>query len=165
MTTKVKGNSTGQWLPLVGLACSAFVFNTSEFMPIGLLSDIASDLRISDAQAGMLISVYAWVVAFMSLPLMIMASRMELKRLMLGIVALFVVSHIGSALATGYYTLMLSRMGVACAHAIFWSIVSPMAVRTVPPERRAMALGVVATGSSVAMVVGLPLGRIIGHPT
>lgn len=162
MTTKVKGNSTGQWLPLVGLACSAFVFNTSEFMPIGLLSDIASDLRISDAQAGMLISVYAWVVAFMSLPLMIMASRMELKRLMLGIVALFVVSHIGSALATGYYTLMLSRMGVACAHAIFWSIVSPMAVRTVPPERRAMALGVVATGSSVAMVVGLPLGRIIG---
>lgn len=131
-------------------------------MPIGLLSDIASDLRISDAQAGMLISVYAWVVAFMSLPLMIMASRMELKRLMLGIVALFVVSHIGSALATGYYTLMLSRMGVACAHAIFWSIVSPMAVRTVPPERRAMALGVVATGSSVAMVVGLPLGRIIG---
>lgn len=155
-------DNTNYWLPLVGLACSAFVFNTSEFMPIGLLSDIAADLHISSARAGMLITVYAWVVALMSLPLMILASRLELKRLLLGIVALFVVSHVGSAMATGYYTLMLSRMGVACAHAIFWSIASPMAVRTVPKEKRALALGVVATGSSVAMVVGLPLGRVIG---
>lgn len=155
-------NNTSYWLPLVGLACSAFVFNTSEFMPIGLLSDIASDLHISSARAGMLITVYAWVVALMSLPLMILASRMELKRLLLAVVALFVASHVGSALATGYYTLMLSRMGVACAHAIFWSIASPMAVRTVPKDKRALALGVVATGSSVAMVVGLPLGRVIG---
>ena len=157
-----KKKSASKWLPLIGLACSAFVFNTSEFMPIGLLSDIASDLHISNARAGMLITVYAWVVAFMSLPLMIMASRLELKRLLLGIVALFVVSHVGSALSTGYYTLMLSRIGVACAHAIFWSIVSPMAVRTVSPDKRALALSVVATGSSVAMVVGLPLGRVIG---
>lgn len=155
-------DNTNYWLPLVGLASSAFVFNTSEFMPIGLLSDIAADLHISSARAGMLITVYAWVVALMSLPLMILASRLELKRLLLGIVALFVVSHVGSAMATGYYTLMLSRMGVACAHAIFWSIASPMAVRTVPKEKRALALGVVATGSSVAMVVGLPLGRVIG---
>lgn len=154
--------SASYWLPLVGLACSAFVFNTSEFMPIGLLTDIATDLNISSARAGMLITVYAWVVAVMSLPLMILASRMELKRLLLGIVALFAVSHVGSAVATGYYTLMLSRMGVACAHAIFWSIASPMAVRTVPQSKRALALGVVATGSSVAMVVGLPLGRVIG---
>ena len=157
-----KNKSASKWLPLIGLACSAFVFNTSEFMPIGLLSDIATDLHISNARAGMLITVYAWVVAFMSLPLMIMASRLELKRLLLGIVALFVVSHVGSALSTGYYTLMLSRIGVACAHSIFWSIVSPMAVRTVSPDKRAVALSVVATGSSVAMVVGLPLGRVIG---
>lgn len=162
MAISTKRQSTNFWLPLTGLACAAFVFNTSEFMPIGLLSDIATDLHISNARAGMLITVYAWIVALMSLPLMIMASRMELKRLMLGIVTLFVVSHIGSALATGYYTLMLSRAGVACAHAIFWSIVSPMAVRTAPPEKRAIALSVVATGSSVAMVVGLPLGRVIG---
>ena len=119
MAIRTKRQSPNFWLPLTGLACAAFVFNTSEFMPIGLLSDIATDLHISNARAGMLITVYAWIVALMSLPLMIMASRMELKRLMLGIVTLFVVSHIGSALATGYYTLMLSRAGVACAHAIF----------------------------------------------
>lgn len=151
-----------RWLPLVGLTFAVFVFNTSEFMPIGLLTDIATDLNISEARAGLLISVYAWVVAIMSLPLMIMVSKMELKRLLLSIIALFVVSHIASAFAEGYYTLMLSRIGVACAHAIFWSIASPLAVRTVPDGKRALALSAIATGSSVAMVVGLPLGRVVG---
>lgn len=151
-----------KWLPLLGLTFCTFVFNTSEFMPIGLLSDIANDLNISDARAGMLISVYAWVVALMSLPLMIIVSKMELKRLLLTIIAVFVLSHVASALAEGYYTLMLSRIGVACSHAIFWSIVSPLAVRIVPADKRAFALSMVATGSSIAMVVGLPLGRVVG---
>lgn len=149
-------------LPLLGLAFCTFVFNTSEFMPIGLLSGIANDLKISDARAGMLISVYAWVVALMSLPLMIIVSKMELKRLLLTIIAVFVVSHVASAFSEGYYTLMFSRIGVACSHAIFWSIVSPLAVRIVPDDKRAFALGMVATGSSIAMVVGLPLGRVVG---
>lgn len=151
-----------KWLPLLGLTFCTFVFNTSEFMPIGLLSDIANDLNISDARAGMLISVYAWVVALMSLPLMIIVSKMELKRLLLTIIAVFVLSHVASALAEGYYTLMFSRIGVACSHAIFWSIVSPLAVRIVPDDKRAFALSMVATGSSIAMVVGLPLGRVVG---
>lgn len=151
-----------RWLPLIGLTFAVFVFNTSEFMPIGLLTDIATDLNISDARAGLLISVYAWVVALMSLPLMIMVSKMELKRLLLSIIGLFVVSHVASALAEGYYTLMFSRIGVACAHSIFWSIAPPLAVRTVPDGRRALGLSTIATGSSVAMVVGLPLGRVVG---
>lgn len=151
-----------RWLPLVGLTFAVFVFNTSEFMPIGLLTDIATDLHISDARAGLLISVYAWVVALMSLPLMIMASKVELKRLLLTVIGVFVVSHVASAFAEGYYTLMLSRIGVACSHAIFWSIAPPLAVRTVPDGRRALGLSMIATGSSVAMVVGLPLGRIVG---
>lgn len=155
-------NSFTSWLPLIGLTFAVFVFNTSEFMPIGLLTDIAFDLNISDTRAGLLISVYAWVVALMSLPLMILVSKMELKRLLLGITALFVVCHIISAIADGYYMFMLSRIGVACAHAIFWSIASPLAVRIVPNGRRALGLSTIATGSSVAMVIGLPLGRVIG---
>ena len=157
-----KKKSFTRWLPLIGLTFAVFVFNTSEFMPIGLLTDIATDLNIIEARAGLLISVYAWVVAIMSLPLMIMVSKMELKRLLLSIIALFVVSHVASAFAEGYYTLMLSRIGVACSHAIFWSIAPPLAVRTVPDGKRALGLSTIATGSSVAMVVGLPLGRVVG---
>ncbi|MCD8318918.1 MAG: hypothetical protein LUC45_08870 [Paraprevotella sp.] len=53
--------SLSRWLPVLGLTCAAFVFNTSEFIPIGLLSDIAKDFSTTEAQTGMLISVYAWV--------------------------------------------------------------------------------------------------------
>ena len=142
-----KEKTIARWLPLVGLTFAVFVFNTSEFMPIGLLSDIAADLHISEVRAGLLVSVYAWVVALMSLPLMVMVSTVELRRLLLAIIALFVVSHVASALAEGY---------------LFWSIAPPLAVRTVPDGRSALGLSTIATGSSVAMVVGLPIGRVVG---
>lgn len=150
------------WLPVAALTCAAFVFNTSEFVPIGLLSDIARDFAISEAAAGMLITVYAWVVAVASLPLMLLVARLEYRKLLLAIVALFVGSHLLSAVAASFATLMVSRIGVACAHAIFWSITTPLAVRVAPAGRGSAALGMIITGTSVAMIVGLPLGRVVG---
>lgn len=146
-----------EWLPLIALACSTFIFNTSEFIPIGLLSDIASDFAVTESKAGMLITVYAWIVAAASLPLMLMVSGVESKRLMLGITGLFVISNIGSALSSGYYMLMFSRIGVACAHAVFWSIVTPLAVRIAPNGKGSAALSIIVAGSSIAMIAGLPL--------
>ena len=81
------GITLRQWLPLVGLTCCAFVFNTSEFMPIGLLTDIAASFSLTEAQAGIMISVYAWGVMLLSLPLMVFASRFEFKRMLLGVLA------------------------------------------------------------------------------
>lgn len=155
-------NNFRRWLPVISLTFSTFIFNTSEFIPIGLLSDIASDFAITESKAGMLITVYAWIVALASLPLMLAFSKTENKKLMLSIVALFIASHVLSGFSTSYYMLMLSRAGVACAHAIFWSIVTPLAVRVAPEGRRSTALSLIVTGSSVAMIVGLPLGRAVG---
>lgn len=150
------------WLAVIAISLAAFIFNTSEFVPIGLLSLIAKDFGVSEAEAGFLISLYAWVVALASLPLMLACSRFEMKRLLLFVVGLFVLSHIGSALSSGYWTLMLSRIGVACAHALFWSIATPMAVRVAPKGRESVALSCIATGTSIALIAGLPLGRVIG---
>ncbi len=151
-----------QWLPLLGMTLSAFIFNTSEFMPIGLLTDIARDFETTEAHAGMLITIYAWVVMAMSLPLMVLFSRCPLRPLLLGVMALFAISQVFSAISTGYYTLLASRIGVACAHAIFWSIASPIAIRIVPEKYQSTAMGMIVTGTSIAMIFGLPLGRFIG---
>ncbi len=159
---KRKKESFLRWLPVISLTFAAFIFNTSEFIPIGLLTDISNDFNITESHTGIMITVYAWVVALTSLPLMLAFSKTENKKLMLGIVALFTASHFLSAIAQGFNMLMLSRIGVACAHAIFWSIVTPFAVRVAPEGRRSTALGLIITGSSVAMIVGLPLGRAIG---
>ena len=83
MQTPASRTTIREWLPLIALTFSAFIFNTSEFIPIGLLSDIAADFSISEAKAGMLISIYAWFVALLSLPLMLLASKMEYRKLLL----------------------------------------------------------------------------------
>lgn len=150
------------WLPLIGLTCAAFVFNTSEFIPIALLTDIAFDFHTTEAHAGMLISVYAWMVMLLSLPLMILVSKINLRKLMLWVVVCFVLFQVLSSLSSTYSMLMFSRIGVACTHSIFWSIVSPLAVSLVPQNHRPLALSMIVTGTSVAMILGMPLGRIIG---
>lgn len=151
-----------EWLPLAGLAVSAFIFNTSEFMPVGLLVDIAKDFQVSESQAGLLVSVYAWAVMFLSLPLMIFASRFDYRRMVFGIMAVFALGQAISALAGSYWMLMGARLVVACSHAVFWSVASPIAVRLVPLVHRPMAMGVIVAGSSIAMIAGLPLGRMVG---
>ena len=159
--TEIK-TTVKHWFPLIGLAFSTFIFNTTEFIPIGLLSSIAADFKITEAHAGLLISVYAWFVALLSLPLMLLVAKMSYRRLMLSIVALFVASHIFSGIAQNFGMLMISRICVACSHAVFWSIVSPIAVRIAPEGKSSVALGMIVTGSSIAMILGLPLGRVIG---
>ena len=155
-------SSLRAWLPVLGLTFATFVFNTSEFAPIGLLTTIADDFHISEAHAGLLITIYAWVVALASLPLMLLAAKSELKKLLLMVMGLFIISHFVSSVASSYGMLMASRIGVACAHAIFWSIVAPMAVRVAPEGHRSVALGFIITGTSIALIIGLPMGRVVG---
>ena len=151
-----------QWLPLCGIVLCVFVFNMSEFMPIGLLTSISTDLGISESQTGTIISLYAWAVAILSVPLMLILNRMQYRPMLLLFVGLFAVFQILSGLANDYYTLVAARLGVAVAHAVFWSIAAPLAVKVVEPRYRLAALSAVATGTSIAMIVGLPLGRVIG---
>ena len=151
-----------QWLALAGLACCAFVMNTSEFMPIGLLVDIAADFGMAEAAAGSVVTIYAWAVALLSVPLMVAASRFSLTRLLLAVIALFGVGQIVSALAPTFAVLVVGRLVVAASHAVFWSIASVVAVRVVGDRFADAAIGTIAVGSSVAMVCGLPIGRMIG---
>ena len=152
-----------EMLPLVGMTISAFIFNTSEFMPIGLLTDIAGSFSISESKAGMLITVYSWIVMLLSLPLILLVSKIDFRKLFMGTIALFGICQIMSVIAPTYGVLMASRIGVACTHAIFWSIASPVAIRLVNEEHRSFALSMVVTGTSIATIAGLPLGRLVGQ--
>ncbi len=153
---------SGPWLPLVGITFCVFAFNMSEFMPIGLLSDISADFGISEAQTGMIISIYAWAVAILSLPLMLLLRKMQYRMMLLLCVGLFAAFQFLAGVANSYWMLVFARLGVAVAHSVFWSIASPLAVRVVAPELQKLALSMIAAGTSIAMIIGLPLGRVIG---
>lgn len=151
-----------EWLPLIGMTISVFLVNTSEFMPIGLLTDISKDFNITVAQAGVMITAYSWTVTLLSLPLMLVACKIKPKKLLLGTLTVFAVCQVLSVISIGFPFLVASRIGVACAHSIFWSIASPFAVRVVSKDHQAKALSAIVTGTAFAMVLGMPLGRMIG---
>lgn len=159
MKTKM---SLKEWLPLIGMTISAFLVNTSEFMPIGLLTDISNDFNMTAAQAGVMITAYSWTVTILSLPLMLLACKIEPKKLLLGTLTVFSTCQVLSVISIGFPFLVVSRIGVACAHSIFWAIASPLAVRVVSKEHQSKALSAIITGTAIAMVLGMPLGRMIG---
>jgi DHA1 family L-arabinose/isopropyl-beta-D-thiogalactopyranoside export protein-like MFS transporter len=134
----------------------------SEFTPTGLMTSICDDLSVSESDIGLIISVYAWLVAILAIPLMTLLKDMEYRRLLLISIFLFAVFHVMTGVSDSYEMLFASRMGVAVSHAIFWSSVVAIAVKVVSDEHRSIAIGSVSVGTAIALIMGMPIGRAIG---
>ncbi|MDF7670298.1 sugar transporter [Orbaceae bacterium ESL0721] len=151
------------WSSILCLAFAAFVFNTTEFVPVGLLPNIAESFNMDVSHAGLLLTVYAWSVSLLSLPLTILTVRMDRRQLLAILFVLFIGSHILAGFAWSFYSLMAARIGIACAHAVFWAITTPLAVRLAPIGKKTKAMSFIVVGTSMATVLGIPIGTMIGQ--
>lgn len=150
------------WSSLLLLSAGIFVAVTSEFLPIGLLPQLRDELGITEAQVGLLITVFAGSVVVATAPLTHLTRAMPRKRLLVALLAVFAVANLVAALAPGYAVLVVARIIGGAAHGVFWAVVSPYAARLVAPDRLARAVAIATSGATVATVAGVPLGTLLG---
>jgi DHA1 family L-arabinose/isopropyl-beta-D-thiogalactopyranoside export protein-like MFS transporter/DHA1 family inner membrane transport protein len=148
---------------LVTLGVGTFSYVTIEVLPIGLLTVIAADLHRSRSDIGLLVTGYAVIVVLAAIPL----ARLTLglpRRLVLGAtLGLMAVGAAISAVAPTYEVLLVGRLLTALSHALFWSIIFPIATGLFPPAVRGRVVARLSIGSALGPVIGIPLGTWLGE--
>jgi MFS transporter, DHA1 family, inner membrane transport protein len=150
-------------LALWALTLSAFAIGTTEFVIVGLVPTIASDLGVSLPSAGLLVSLYAVGVAIGAPILTALTGRWNRKIVLMSLMGLFVIGNLLAWQAPSYETLILARILTGLAHGVFFSIGSMIATSLVSKEKEASAIAIMFTGLTVALVTGVPLGTWIGQ--
>ncbi len=149
-------------LALYALTAGAFGIGTTEFVIMGLLLQVAGDLHVSIAAAGLLISGYALGV-FVGAPLLTAAtSRLPRKTTLIALMIIFTLGNLASALAPGYAVLMVARVITSLAHGTFFGVGAVVATGLVAEDRKASAISIMFTGLTVATLLGVPAGAWLG---
>ncbi len=149
-------------IAVLALAAGAFGIGATEFIIMGLLLQVAGDMHVSVASAGLLVSGYALGV-FAGAPILTIATRrMPRKTVLLALMAIFTIGNAACALAPNYGLLMGARVLTAFAHGTFFGVGSVVATSLVTPDKRASAIAVMFAGLTIATLLGVPFGAWIG---
>lgn len=149
-------------LALSLLAVAVFAMGTSEFMLSGLLPDIASSLHVTVGTAGLLTSAFA-VGMIVGAPLMAgLARHWPARNSLLGFVLVFAAVHVVGALTSSFPVLLGTRVVAAVANAGFLALALATASALVAPDQKGRALAVLLSGTTVAIIVGVPGGAVLG---
>ncbi|MFC6298991.1 MFS transporter [Pseudomonas sp. CCM 7893] len=151
------------WCAVSVLCVASFTMVTSEFAPIGLLSQISADLDQTPSTIGLTVTLYAWIGAASGLLSNWLNRWIPRKALLIGLMLILAVSNGLAALSPEFSTLLGARAVGALAHGVFWAIVAATAAHIVPVQRIGLATSIVLGGITVATVMGVPLVNLVGQ--
>lgn len=150
------------WSAVLAMSLAAFALVALEFMPVSLLTPLASEFRISEGQAGLAISVSGAFALITSLFIAPVVGRLDRKLVLLALTLLMVISGTIAAFAPNYASFMVARAFIGVAIGGFWSMSAATTMRLVPADQVPKALAIVNGGNALASVLAAPLGSYIG---
>lgn len=150
-------------LSLLALAAGAFGIGTTEFIIMGLLTQVSQDLHISIPTAGSLISGYAIGVAVGAPVLTLLTRQWPRKRLLLALMLIFIAGNLAAAFAPSYEWLMSARVLTSLTHGTFFGVGAVVATGLVPVDKKASAIALMFSGLTLATLLGVPAGAWIGQ--
>ncbi|WP_313685032.1 MFS transporter, partial [Pantoea sp.] len=156
------GHIRGNWLAVIMLAIGSFSIINTEFLPIGLLSDIAQFYNITTGQAGLIVTVPGVTAAFAAPLLMMFSGRFDRKIILVSMIFLVVLSNLTIYTSDSFILSLVSRFFLGIAIGGFWSFSIPFGVSLVPQDKRSKATAIVTAGIAAGTVAGVPLGTFLG---
>jgi DHA1 family putative efflux transporter-like MFS transporter len=143
------------------LAFITFITATTEFIIAGILDKVSASAHISISAAGQLITVFAIANAIGTPVVMMAATKMDRRKLLILSLFILVLGSVLTVTLSGFGFLIVSRVLLAVGTGVFGSIAKTVASNMAPLERRAGAIATVITGASAALIVGVPIGRVV----
>ena len=150
-------------LALLALAIGAFGIGTTEFVITGLLPDVAGSFGVSIPTAGLLVTGYALGVMFGAPLMAVLGTKISRKRMLMLLMGLFIAGNLLSAVAPTFAVMLIGRVVASLTHGAFFGIGSVVAADLVASDRKAGAIAMMFSGLTVANVVGVPLGTLVGQ--
>ena len=151
------------WVGLLTLAGAIFVSVTSEFLPTGLLPEMAAELDVSLSTVGYLVTIFAATVVVATTPLAALTRKYSRKSLVVVVLLVIALANTLAAAAPTYEILVGARILGGLAHGLFWAVVAAYSAHLVPKHQLGRAVAITAGGGSAAFVLGVPVGTALGH--
>jgi len=151
------------WVGLLVLAGAIFVSVTSEFLPVGLLPDMASELGVEESRIGLLVTIFAGTVVISTTPLAALTRAYSRKYLVVIVLLVIATGNVLAAVAPTYEILVGARIIGGLAHGLFWAVVGAYSAHLVPKHQIGRAVAITSGGGTAAFVLGVPLGTALGH--
>ncbi|MEV3981494.1 MFS transporter [Nonomuraea sp. NPDC049758] len=151
------------WLAVASITLGIFAIVTSEILPIGLLTTIGADFRVTDGTAGLTMTLPGFVAAVAAPVLTVATARLDRRVMLCVLMAVLAAADVLAAVAGAYWVVLASRVLVGLTIGGFWSIAAGLASRLVPPAAVGTATAVIFSAVPLGSVLGVPAGTFIGH--
>jgi DHA1 family inner membrane transport protein len=145
------------------LASAVFLSVTAEMLPTGLLPEMSAELGVGESQVGLLVSVFAFAVVLTSIPLSRLTQRISRHRLIVLVLIVISLSSAVTAIAPTFEVLVGARIVGGMAHGLFWAVMGAYSGYLVPKEHLGRAVAITTGGGTLAFVLGVPLGTVLGQ--